>query len=396
MSEERLGGAMKPLAQAVLPPGVRSRFVDGVNGLRVHVLEAGFEHQGRPLVLMLHGFPEIAYSWRKVMPAVAAAGFHAVAPDLRGYGRTTGWSTDYDTDLRPFALLNVVRDVLGLAFALGYRRAAAVVGHDYGAIVAPWCALIRPDVFGSLAFMSAPFPGPPEVPFDTDRNPPAQAAGPTIHEALAALPRPRKHYQWYYSTRQANAQMWHCPQGVHDFLRAYFHHKSADWKENRPHRLASWSAAELAKMPTYYVMDLADDMAATVAKEMPSTDEIAACKWLPDEELAVYAAEYQRNGFQGGLNWYRTRTQGTIDNELALFSQRTIDVPSLFIAGKSDWGVYQQPGALERMQERVCTKMAGCHLIEGAGHWVQQEQPEAVSALLVDFLRGPAAQARIK
>jgi pimeloyl-ACP methyl ester carboxylesterase len=396
MSEERLGGAMKPLAQAVLPPGVRSRFVDGVNGLRVHILEAGFEHQGRPLVLMLHGFPEIAYSWRKVMPAVAAAGFHAVAPDLRGYGRTTGWSTDYDTDLRPFALLNVVRDVLGLAFALGYRRAAAVVGHDYGAIVAPWCALIRPDVFGSIAFMSAPFPGPPEVPFDTDRIPPAQAAGPTIHEALAALPRPRKHYQWYYSTRQANAQMWHCPQGVHDFLRAYFHHKSADWKENRPHRLASWSPAELAKMPTYYVMDLADDMAATVAKEMPSTDEIAACKWLPDEELAVYAAEYQRNGFQGGLNWYRTRTQGTIDNELALFSQRTIDVPSLFIAGKSDWGVYQQPGALERMQERVCTKMAGCHLIEGAGHWVQQEQPEAVSALLVDFLRGPAAQARIK
>jgi pimeloyl-ACP methyl ester carboxylesterase len=279
---------------------------------------------------------------------------------------------------------------MGLAFALGYRRAAAVVGHDYGAIVAPWCALIRPDVFGSLAFMSAPFPGPPEVPFDTDRNPPAPPAGPTIHEALAALPRPRKHYQWYYSTRPANAQMWHCRQGVHDFLRAYFHQKSADWKANRPHRLASWSAAELAKMPTYYVMDLAEDMATTVAKEMPSADEIEACAWLPDDELAVYAGEYQRNGFQGGLNWYRTRTQGTIDSELALFSQRTIDVPSLFIAGKSDWGTYQQPGALERMQERSCTKMVGCHLIDGAGHWVQQEQPEAVSALLIDFLKGPA------
>ena len=381
---------MNPLDTSVLPPGIRSRFVDDINGLRVHILEAGFDSPDRPLVLMLHGFPEIAYSWRKVMSAVAAAGFHVVAPDLRGYGRTTGWSADYDTDLRPFGLLNAVRDVLGLAFALGHRRAAAVVGHDYGAIVAPWCTLIRPDVFGSLAFMSAPFPGPPEVPFDTDRDSPAPPAAPTIHEALAALPRPRKHYQWYYSTRPANAQMWHCQQGVHDFLRAYSHHKSADWKENRPHRLASWSAAELAKMPTYYVMDLAEDMPATVAKEMPTASEIAACTWLPDEELAVYSAEYQRNGFQGGLNCYRTRTQGIVDNELALFTQRTIDVPSLFIAGKSDWGVYQQPGALERMQELVCTRMAGCHLIEGAGHWVQQEQPEAVSSLLVDFLRGPA------
>jgi pimeloyl-ACP methyl ester carboxylesterase len=239
--------------------------------------------------------------------------------------------------------------------------------------------------------MSAPFAGPPELPFDTDRSPPAPPRGPTIHEALAALPRPRKHYQWYYSTRPANAQMWHCGQGVHDFLRAYFHHKSADWKQNRPRRLASWSAAELAEMPTYYIMDLADDMAATVAKEMPSAGEIAACKWLPDHELAVYAGEYQRNGFQGGLNWYRTRTEGTFDNELQLFSDRTIDVPSIFMSGKSDWGVYQQPGALERMQESVCTKMAGCSLLEGAGHWVQQEQPEAVSSLLIDFLCGPAA-----
>jgi len=382
---------MKPFDTAVLPPCIRSRFVDDVNGLSVHILEAGFDRPDRPLVLMLHGFPEIAYSWRNVMPAVAAAGFHVVAPDLRGYGRTTGWSPDYDADLRPFRLLNVVSDTLGLAFALGYRCAAAIVGHDYGAIVAPWCALVRPDMFRSLALMSAPFSGPPDLPFDTDRRPPAPPKGPTIHEALAALPRPRKHYQWYYSTRPANAQMWHCEQGVHDFLRAYFHHKSADWKQNRPRRLGSWSAAELAEMPTYYIMDLADDMATTVAKEMPSASEIAACKWLPDHELAVYAAEYQRNGFQGGLNWYRTRTEGTFDNELQLFSDRTIDVPSIFIAGKSDWGAYQQPGALERMQQSACTKMVGCNLLDGAGHWVQQEQPEAVSSLLIDFLRGPAA-----
>ena len=124
---------MTPLDPAVLPPGLRARFVDDVNGLRVHLLEAGYDPPGRPLVLLLHGFPEIAYSWRKVMPRLAAAGYHAVAPDLRGYGRTTGWSADFDADLRPFRLLNAVRDALGLVFALGYRRAAAVVGHDFGA-----------------------------------------------------------------------------------------------------------------------------------------------------------------------------------------------------------------------------------------------------------------------
>ncbi len=112
---------LAPLDSAVLPAGIRSRFVPGINGLRVHVLEAGFEQRGRPCVLLLHGFPEIAYSWRKIMPALAAAGFHVVAPDQRGYGRTTGWSADYDGDLRPFRILNAVRDALGLVSALGHR-----------------------------------------------------------------------------------------------------------------------------------------------------------------------------------------------------------------------------------------------------------------------------------
>jgi len=380
---------MEPLERTTLPPDIRSRFVPEINGLRMHLLEAGFQDAGRPLVLLLHGFPEIAYSWRKVMLPLAAAGFHVVAPDQRGYGRTTGWDADYDGDLAGFRLLNAVRDALGLVAALGYRAVAAVVGHDFGASVAAWCAVVRPDVFRSVALMSAPFAGPPELPFDTDQTPPQPATGPSIHEALAALPRPRKHYQWYYSTRPANAEMWHCPQGVHAFLRGYFHHKSADWQQNRPFRLESWSAGELAKMPTYYIMDLDRDMAATVAEEMPSPAKIAACRWLTDSELAVYGAEYERNGFQGGLNWYRARTSGRYEAELQLFSGRTIDVPSLFVSGKSDWGVYQRPGSFERMQESACTRMLGCHLIDGAGHWVQQEQPERVSELLIDFLRQP-------
>jgi pimeloyl-ACP methyl ester carboxylesterase len=379
---------LAPLDSAVLPAGIRSRFVPDINGLRVHVLEAGFEQRGRPCVLLLHGFPEIAYSWRKIMPALAAAGFHVVAPDQRGYGRTTGWEADYDRDLRPFRILNAVRDALGLVSALGYRSVAAVVGHDFGASVAAWCALVRPDVFGSLALMSAPFAGPPPLPFDTAAAPPPDAAaGEDIHAALAKLDPPRKHYQWYYSTRPANAEMWHCPQGVHAFLRGYFHYKSADWTGNRPHPLQSWSAGELAKMPTYYIMDLDRNMAETVTPVMPSAAEIASCRWLPERELAVYAAEYARNGFQGGLNWYRSRTSGLYEAELQLFSGRTIDVPSMFIAGASDWGTYQRPGAFERMQSAACTRMRGVHLIDGAGHWVQQEQPEQVGELLLEFLR---------
>jgi len=372
-------------AENALPRGIRARFVDDINGLRMHVLEAGYETPGRPCVLLLHGFPELAYSWRKVMLPIAQAGYHVIAPDQRGYGRTTGWDGDYDGDVGSFRVLNLVRDTLGLVSALGYRSVHAVVGHDFGSPVAAWCSLIRPDVFRSVVLMSAPFAGPPALPFNTVEKAPAPPTA-NIHDDLAALARPRKHYQWYYSTRAADQDMHRCDQGVHAFLRAYYHHKSADWKQNRPFRLQDWSAQELAKMPTYYIMDLDQDMAQTVAPEMPSTAEIAACKWLPDEDLAVYSGEYGRIGFQGGLQWYRCRTEGKYAAELQIFSGRTIDVPSMFIAGKSDWGVYQRPGDVEAMQTSACTQMQGCHLLEGAGHWVQQEQPGQVSELLVGFL----------
>jgi len=376
-----------PLSAVPLPSGIRSRFVEGINGLRMHVLEAGFETKGRDGVLLLHGFPELAYSWRKVMPALADAGYHVIAPDQRGYGRTTGWDADYDGDLNSFRLLNLVRDALGLVSAFGYRSIAAVVGHDFGSSVAAWCALVRPDVFRSVALMSAPFAGPPTLPFGTADAPPRPKLDDPVHRELAALPRPRKHYQWYYSTPEANGDMHRAPQGVHDFLRAYYHHKSADWKANAPTPLKSWSAGELAKLPTYYVMDFARNMAETVAEEMPSAKAIAANQWLPDRELSFYSGEYARTGFQGGLQWYRCGTSSTFTAELETFSGRTIDVPSCFISGKQDWGIYQRPGVFEAMQARACTRMIGCHLVDGAGHWVQQEQPEQVSHLLLQFVR---------
>jgi pimeloyl-ACP methyl ester carboxylesterase len=228
------------------------------------------------------------------------------------------------------------------------------------------------------------------LPFNTADSPAQPSPDDPVHRELAGLPRPRKHYQWYYSTREADADMHHPPQGLHDFLRAYYHHKSADWKDNEPHPLEAWSASELAKLPTYYVMDLARTMPETVAEEMPSAGEIAANRWLPDVELATYASEYQRTGFQGGLQWYRCGTSGAFKAELQTWSGRTIDVPSCFISGKQDWGTYQVAGTFEAMQTRACTKMIGCHLVDGAGHWVQQEQPEQVNRLLLQFLHDAA------
>jgi pimeloyl-ACP methyl ester carboxylesterase len=378
--------ANSTLPDVPLPSTIRSRFVDGINGLRMHVLEAGFETRGRPCVLLLHGFPELSFSWRKVMPALAEAGYHVIAPDQRGYGRTTGWDAHYDGDLNSFRLLNLVRDALGLVSAFGYTSVDAVVGHDFGSSVAAWCALVRPDVFRSVALMSAPFAGPPALPFNTADASPSPKGDDPVHRELASLPRPRKHYQWYYSTREANADMHRAPQGVHDFLRAYYHHKSADWKDNRPYPLKSWSADELAKLPTYYVMDLGKNMAETVAAEMPSATAIAANQWLPDRELAFYSGEYARTGFQGGLQWYRCGTSGDFVAELQTWSGRSIDVPSCFISGKQDWGTYQRPGVFETMQRKACTNVIGCHLVEGAGHWVQQEQPAEVSRLLLRFI----------
>jgi len=357
----------------------------------MHVLEAGFETNARPGIVLLHGFPELAYSWRKVMLPIADAGFHVIAPDRRGYGRTSGSDVRFDDNLDPFALLNQVRDVLGLVSAFGYSSVEAVIGHDFGSPLAAWCSLIRPDMFRSVVMMSAPFPGPPSLPVktaDTAQSSmrPRSASDP-IYDELGKLDPPRKHYQKYFAGREANQNMWHCPQGVHAFLRAYYHMKSADRKENAPFPLKERSASEWAKLPRYYVMDLHKGMAETVALAMPSATAIATCKWLPDNELRVYSSEYERTGFQGGLEEYRVRWIEKYQAELQLFSGRTIDVPSFFIAGKSDWGVYQNPGDFERMQKSVCTRMLGTHFVEGAGHWVQQERPGEVSKLLVQFLK---------
>lgn len=383
---------LPPYGNGTIPGGIRSRRIAGVNGMTVHVLESGHQTPNRPAVLLLHGFPELAYSWRKIMLPLAAAGYHVIAPDQRGYGRTTGWDDSYDADPDEFRILNMTRDAISLVYALGYRSVAMIVGHDAGAPVASWSALIRPDIFRSVTIMSSPFEGPPALPFNTANGAPPPRSPITDDELdaeLAKLNPPRKYYQNYQRTRGANDDMLHAPQGLHAFFRAYYYAKSADFPGNKPHPLKARTAAEMAQIPNYYVMEKDKGMAATAASFMPPADYIVNCKWLTEAEVDVYATEYARTGFTGALQGYRVRRGSDPKSiaEMRTFAGRAIDVPSQFIAGKSDWGVYQTPGAVDRMRGTACTRMVGFHLVEGAGHWAQQEQPAQVADLLLRFLR---------
>ncbi|KAF7426369.1 hypothetical protein PC9H_008737 [Pleurotus ostreatus] len=381
---------------AAFPPGISSRIVQTAE-LDVHILEAlppnGVSPKP-PLLLLLHGFPELAYSWRKVILPLAAAGYHVVAPDQRGYGRTTPARTGdsaspsiikYTDDLSPYRMLNLVKDIVALIHALGYPFASAVIGHDFGSNVAGFCAIIRPDLFKSAVMMSAPCTGAP--PLITNRSRASSESVPQMADRLLSrLTTPRKHYTMYYSSAEANDDMMNAPGGLHAFLRAYYHVKSADWEGNNPYKLPAMSAEAVAVMPHYYIMPLDSTMPECVVKHAPQNS--SENTWLPDSELAYYTGEFARTGFQGGLNWYRCMTDVRWMDDLLVFSGKQIEVPAMFISGRKDWGTYQVPGAVEAMKEKVCRHMANEDfvLVDGAGHWVQQEQPEAVIEEVLRFL----------
>ncbi|RDW62380.1 hypothetical protein BP6252_11813 [Coleophoma cylindrospora] len=378
------GPSLPPLP---LPQGISQSYLPSLD-LTYHYLSAGVP--SKPLLLLLHGFPELAFSWRKIMVPLANLGYHVVAYDQRGYGRTTGWDTrEYSTvDLNTFSFVRLVRDAVIFVSALGYKDVACVIGHDFGAVSASLCALMRPDIFKSLIMMSHPFRGAPQLPFNT-KTPPAPPTGPDIQAQLASLPQPRKHYKQYYSTAPAAHEMLEPKPELHAFLRGYFHLKSADWSGNQPRPLKAWTAEELAQMPYYYIPPLESNMREAVAALMSQSDpgEVEKSpRWLPDAELAVYAQEWARTGFQGGLNWYRVSTapeKYMLDVEL--FAGRKVVVPCVFVAGKSDWGTYQERGAVEALDD-VCEQFWGTELVDGAGHWVQQEQAEKMVDIAEKFL----------
>ncbi|KAJ4419472.1 hypothetical protein N0V82_004917 [Gnomoniopsis sp. IMI 355080] len=401
---------MASLPPLPVSPGIRQRQIDLTAepscGLNIFVLEAG--DPSKPLILLFHGYPELAYTWRKILLPLASHGYHVVAPDSRGYGRTTGWdaSSYAMTNLTQFTQLQLVLDNIALMRALGHESAALVVGHDFGATAASGCALARPDLFKAAVFVSHVPTGSSNLPelaqshISEARRPPSGKSkeqpkpvrDPDIHTSLARRKKPLKHYQWYNSTSNAAKDWLEPPQGLRAFLRGYVHLKSQVWKGNAVDmgRLTGWTADQLSRMPGYYIMPLDATMPQVVENDMRDEDGSLTEVFVSDAELDVYVQEFSRTGFQGMLNWYRSSTDSrNVNMHMAVFAGLKFQVPVTYIGGVADWGNYQRPGALEDLESgRTATDYRGTRILEGAGHWPQTEIPDLLCEEMVKFLGG--------
>jgi pimeloyl-ACP methyl ester carboxylesterase len=314
-----------------------------VGELSMHVAEAG---EG-PLVLLCHGFPECWYSWRHQLPALAEAGYRVVAPDMRGYGRTGA-----PEPIEAYSILHLVGDMTGLLGALGERQ-AVIVGHDWGALVAWSAALLRPDRFRAVVGMSVPFL--PRLP-----------VRPTA--MMKAMAGDRFLYVLYFQEPgRAEAEL---DPRAHEMMRGILFTVSG-----------SADPAHLRKM-----MELPKSARFLDGMAQPET----LPDWLSEEDLAVYVDEFERTGFRGGLNWYRNFDRNW--ELLAPFADLRITVPALFVGGLRDAVVSgpelagESPGV--KMLPSFCDDLRGKVLIEGAGHWNQQEAPAETNAALLEFLAG--------
>jgi pimeloyl-ACP methyl ester carboxylesterase len=311
------------------------------NGIRMHVAEAG---RG-PLVVLCHGFPESWYSWRHQLLALARAGFHAVAPDQRGYGQTSA-----PPAVDQYTLLHLVGDLVGLLDALG-APAAAIVGHDWGAPVAWHAALLRPDRFHQVAGLSVPFR-------------PRTATRPTsvMPQTADAV-----FYQLYFQEPGvAEADLEADPRAT---IRRILYWASGEARDPG----AEVSPADLGMVPR----------GGGLIASRPEPPALPA--WLSAADIEFYAGEFARTGFRGGLNWYRN-----IDRNwslLAPWTGATIGVPALYVAGDRDLvlafrGMDQLLPALPRFAPQLRRTL----ILPGCGHWTQQERPDEVNAALLEFL----------
>lgn len=343
---------MAPVEQAEQggPVEIRQRQVQvgamgGPGGISMHVADAG----NGPLVLLCHGFPESWYSWRHQLTALARAGYHAVAPDMRGYGRS-----DAPPQIESYTLLHLVGDLVGLLDALGEKQ-AVVVGHDWGSMVAWTAAQLRPDRFRAVVGMSVPFL--PRFPMK-----------PT--QLMKAMAGERFMYILYFQEPGvAEAEL---DPHAREMMRKMLYTASGSLAAGE-----SWKF-DLPKRAKF--MDGMIDPATLPA-------------WLTEADLDHYASEFERTGFRGGLNWYRNFDRNW--ELLAPFADLRVRVPALFIGGLRDPVVMGPDLTTESptvgLMPSYCDDFRGKVLIEGAGHWNQQEKPEETNAALLAFLAGLAS-----
>lgn len=312
-----------------------------VNGVRLSVTEQG---EG-PLVLLCHGWPEIAHSWRHQLPALAAAGFHAAAPDMRGFG-----ASDAPADVSAYSILHLVGDAVGLVSALGHAE-AVIVGHDWGAPVAWTSAMLRPDVFTAVVGMSVP------------------------HRQRGAAPP-------MATLRSA---------GIERFYWQYFQEQGAPEAE-----LEADVARTMRRVLAGGFGPRADGMPMMLPEGGGFLDTLSDPErlpgWLDDEALAVMVRAYEASGFRGGLNYYRNLDRNW---ELtAAWDGALIRQPALFIAGAKDAVITGMigAGALKHLP-KIVPGLRSSLILEGAGHWIQQERADEVNAALLEFLAGRPAQA---
>lgn len=313
------------------------RIVD-TNGIKMHIAEQG---QG-PLVIMCHGFPELGYSWRHQLPALAEAGFHAVAPDQRGYGQT-----DCPEPIEAYNIFELVGDIVGLVHALGEEK-AVIVGHDWGAPVAYNCALLRPDIFHALILLSVPYS-------------PRSWGSIRPTEAMKNMAGDNQFYIVYFQK----------PGRVEKEL-------EADVRETMVKALYSLSGDPPPEKRWNFLFGKDQKFVDTVY--MPDT----LPEWLTEKDIDVFTEGFKRTGFRGGVNWYRNIDRNW---ELTPFlSEAKIHQPSLFIAGELDGVIVMSRAAFDNLESAV-PNLKQKILVPGAGHWVQQERPQEVNDALIDFLK---------
>lgn len=314
--------------------GVTFRMVE-TNGITLRVAEQG----SGPLVLLCHGFPESWYSWRHQIGALAAAGYHVVAPDQRGYG-----GSDKPRAIDQYTIMHLVGDLTGLLEALGERQ-AVIVGHDWGAIVAWNAALLRPDRFTAVAALSVPYMARGKTP-------------PTTGFAHAATGK-FMYILYFQQEGTAENELGH---DVRRTLRSVLYSASGDPSPDERYK---------------------GDVPATGGWLDAMTDPQRLPPWLSEADLDYYAAEFERSGFRGPINWYRNFDRNW--ELLAAWENAPVTVPALFIAGKSD-GVIRLAGAALAAHARTVPNLRRTVLLDGCGHWTQQERPDEVNAALLAFL----------